>query len=314
MPNVLPKPDLIVSLEELKPRFVTRAGLIAAVRDYFRQCDFLETETPLLIPAPAPEEYIEAPSVGSAFLRTSPELQMKCLLVAGYERIFQLGPCFREGEYGRRHRPEFTMLEWYQAHTDYLGLAEFTRNLMIETATRINGRTTIKRQGRDIDFAAPWQYLTVRDAYRRYAGIEPETALADDSFDQLMVEKIEPQLGWGAPTILLDYPAERASLSRRKSSDPTVAERWELYLGGLEIANAYSELLDPAEQRQRFALSAAARANYGAKAYPEPEEFFAALEYGLPPCAGCALGIDRLVMVMTEADDIADVTFPSPRP
>jgi len=314
MPNALPKPDIIVQLEELKPRLAARAGLISALRRYFDAAGFLESSTPLIIPAPAPEEYIEAPAVTGGFLRTSPELQMKAMLAAGYDRIYQIGPCFREGEYGRRHRPEFTMLEWYQAQADYNDLAEFTRGMLIVAARELNGTTVVERLGRKIDFAAEWQFITVREAYRRFADADADQALTDDSFDVLMVDKIEPQLGWGAPTILMDYPAERGSLSRRKPSDPTVAERWELYLGGLEIANAYSELLDPAEQRARFALSAAGRRVYGGKEYPETQEFYSVLDYGLPECSGCALGVDRLVMVMTGVNDIADVTFPVPTP
>jgi len=311
MPNVLPKPDVIGQLEQLKPRLVARAGLVCAVRRYFEAHGFIETITPVVIPAPAPEEYIEAPPAADGFLRTSPELQMKALLAAGYERIYQIGPCFREKEFGRRHRPEFTMLEWYQRDADYLKLAEFTRGMLLAAAENRPGGTRLKRHGRTIDLAAPWQYISVREAYRRFADADADAALVDDTFDPLMVEKIEPELGWNAPTILFDYPAVRGSLARNKASDPTLAERWELYIGGLELANAYSELRDAAEQRRRFAAAVAGRQAYGGRPYPEPAEFYAALDYGLPECAGCALGMDRLAMVMTEADDIAEVTFPA---
>ncbi|MDD3118540.1 MAG: hypothetical protein PHQ27_05140 [Victivallales bacterium] len=305
-----PKPELIARLEELKPRLTLRAGLIAALRRFYADHGFLETETPVLIPAPAPEEYIEAPAAVGGFLRSSPELEMKCLLAAGYDRIFQLGPCFRRDEYGRRHRPEFTMLEWYQSGADYLVLAEFTRAMLIFAARQVLGRTTLSWRGRTIELDTPWQYLSVRDAYRDYAGVAVETALAADSFDELMVTKIEPQLGWGRPTLLLDYPACRSSLARLKASDPTVAERWELYLGGLEIANAFSELTAAGEQRERFRQARENRRRDGGQDYPEASDFLTMLDYGLPESSGCALGVDRLAMVWAAVDDIGEITYP----
>ncbi len=310
MSNVSPKPELVAKLEAIKPRLELRAGLISALRQFYDDRGFLDTETPVLIPAPAPEEYIEAPAADGGFLRSSPELQMKCMLAAGYDRMFQIGPCFRKNEYGRRHRPEFTMLEWYQAGVDYLALAEFTCAMLCFAARRVLGKTTVCRGERTIDFALPWEYLTVHEAYRRYAGVEAEQALADDTFDELMVTKIEPELGWGQPTFLLDYPACRSSLARLKPSNPAVAERWELYLGGIEIANAFSELIDPAEQKARFQQAREKRRLEGYQDYPEATDFLAMLDYGLPKSAGCALGVDRLAMVFAGADDIADVTYP----
>ncbi len=310
MSNVSPKPELVARLEIVKPRLELRARLISSLRQFYDDRGFLDTETPVLIDAPAPEEYIEAPAADGGFLRSSPELQMKCMLAAGYTKMFQIGPCFRKGEYGRRHRPEFTMLEWYQASADYLALAEFTCEMLRYAARRVLNGTVIRRGGRSIDLGLPWEYLTVRDAYSRYAGVDVETALSDDIFDELMVTRIEPELGWGRPTILLDYPACRSSLARLKGTDPTVAERWELYLGGIEIANAFSELTDTAEQKARFALSKEKRKADGYQDYPDAVDFLAMLDSGLPESSGCALGVDRLAMVFAGAEDIADVTYP----
>ena len=310
MSNVSPKPELVSRLEALKPRLVLRAGLISALRRFYAKCDFLETETPVLIPAPAPEEFIEAPAAKGGFLRSSPELEMKCLLAAGYDRIYQLGPCFRQGEYGRRHRPEFTMLEWYQAGADYKVLAEFTRKMVLFAARQVLGRTALRRQGKTIELNQPWQYITVRDAYRNYAGVDVEKTLADDSFDEVMVTEVEPRLGWERPTFLLDYPACRSSLARLNATDPAVAERWELYLGGLEIANAFSELINAEEQRERFRQTRAIRKRDGYQDYPAADDFLSMLDYGLPESSGCALGVDRLAMIFAEVDDIADITYP----
>lgn len=304
------KPEIILRLESLKPRLEARAGVLAAIREFFSGRGFLETGTPVLISAPAPEEYIESPSSGVAFLRSSPELEMKCMVSAGYKRIFQLGSCFRAGEYGSRHRPEFTMLEWYEAGVDYMSLAAFTREMLIHLCRRLHGGTSLSFRGAEVLIDGEWEMISVREAYLKYAGMSMEEALAGDVFDELMVCRIEPRLGNGRPSILYDYPAERASLSRLKAGDSALAERWELYIGGLELANAYSELIDPEVQEQRFRQAAAKRREQGGADYPWPGEFFEVLRHGLPECAGCALGVDRLVMVMTDAADIGEVLFP----
>ncbi len=311
MSSALIKPDIIARLESVKPRLAMRSGLVAAIRSYFQGNGFLEVDTPLVIDAPAPEEYIEAPTGGGGFLRTSPELQMKCMLAAGYDKIFQLGPCFRKNEFGRQHRPEFTMLEWYESGVDYMRLAEFTESMLRAVCQNLTGGTTVTFREQEIDFSKKWNYITVAEAFLSYAGVDMNQALADDSFDELMVVKIEPELGKSVPTFLMDYPSERAALSRRKASEPAVSERWELYIAGLELANAFSELTDLPEQRSRFEHSRRERAATGYTDYPWPVDFFAALDYGMPESAGCALGVDRLAMVFTGAEDIAEVTFPA---
>ncbi|MDD5699024.1 MAG: EF-P lysine aminoacylase EpmA [Victivallaceae bacterium] len=292
---------------QIKVRLQQRAALIAAVRAYFDRQGFLEIETPVVIAAPAPEEYIEGIPVENGFLRTSPELQMKKLLCADYEKIYQIGPCFRRNEFGARHRPEFTLLEWYETKLDYRQLLEFTAGLLRFAARNVTGSLQFTYQGQAVDLEAPPEIITVREACRQYAGIELERIATEAEFDEIMVSRLEPRLGMGRMTFLIDYPAARAALARRKPGAPEIAERWELYIAGMELANAYGELTDPVEQRQRFLRTQAVRAENHLLSYPFPEDFFAALEAGLPECSGAALGIDRLAMIFTDAADISEV-------
>ena len=273
---------------------VTRAAVVRQIRAFFDSRDFVEVETPVRIPAPAPEPHIDCPASGSWFLRASPELQMKKLLAAGFERIYQLGPCFREGERGRRHSPEFTMLEWYRAHADYQDIADDMERLVSSVLARF--------QGQEI---APFNRVTVRDAYRQYAGWDPVENFDADRFDFDMAEKIEPNLP-KTPTFLMDYPAPAASLSKLKADDPRVAERWELYVDGMELANAFTELTDPVEQRRRFEAAKAERRQIGEADYPLDEDFLAVLGT-MPPTGGVALGVDRLVMLACGATSIDQV-------
>ena len=298
---------MLEHLQNIKARLRKRAGLISALRAYFDEQDFIEVETPIMIKSPAPEEYIEGIPVENSFLRTSPELQMKEMLCAGYEKIYQIGACFRKNEFGARHRPEYSMLEWYETQIDYLQLMEFTAELLRFAAQKINGSLLMKYQGEIIDlFTAP-EIITVRDAYKKYAGIELKEISSEEEFDEIMTSKIEPHLGMGQMTFLIDYPANRAALARLKADSPAFAERWELYLDGMEIANAYGELTDPVEQRKRFEAAQVERAKNNFIPYPFPEEFFTALESGMPECSGCALGVDRLAMIFTDSADISEL-------
>lgn len=303
--------DTIIQLKKIKAQLESRAGLLRSLRSFFDHHGFMEVDTPTVIPAPAPEEFIEAPQTGNKFLRTSPELEMKSLLAAGYKKIYQIGPCFRAHEYGKRHRPEFSMLEWYETGADYNELIEFTA-VMLKTAVKeLTGGTQIEYNGHSIDFSLVPEIITVAEAYRKFADISVEQAIEQNIFDELMVTKIEPNLGLTAMTFLKDYPADRAALAKiTESNGHCYAERWELYLGGLEIANAYSELTDAAEQRQRFIAATIERQQNGLPPYPEAHDFFNAMEYGLPKASGCALGIDRLLMAVTNANNINQVSFP----
>jgi elongation factor P--(R)-beta-lysine ligase len=268
-------------------------------------------ETPLRIPSPPPESYIDAIPSDGWFLHTSPEICMKRMLAAGYERIYQICHCWRSDERGALHLPEFTMLEWYRSSTDYLGLMEECESLVRRVALATGGRERIFFRGREIDVRPPWERISVRDAFSRYGGVPMEQALARGLFDEVMVRDIEPRLGLDKPVFIHDYPAERGALARLKADDPAVAERFELYMGGLELANAFSELIDPREQRDRFLTEQACRCAGGKTVYPLPEKFLAELP-AMPPSAGIALGIDRLVMVLMDAAGIDEVVAFTP--
>jgi len=284
-----------------------RSRVLRAVRDFFYANGFAEVETPVRIPAPALETHIDAPPAGRAWLRASPELHMKRLLAAGCDRIFQLGPCFRSGECGRRHNPEFTLLEWYRTGADYTDILRDTEALLAHVFQTVAGQASLSYRGKPIDLARPWHCHTVSEAFRKWAGWDPVAHWDPDRFDVDLLEKVEPALPQDRPCVLTDYPAPAASLARLRPQTPPVAERWEVYVGGLELANAYSELCDPAAQRARFLEAAAERRRLGKEVYPLDEPFLAALEHGMPRCGGIALGIDRLVMLACDASDIADV-------
>ena len=277
-----------------------RARVLRQIRAFFDARGFTEVETPVRIPAPAPEPHIDCPPSGDWFLRASPELQMKKLLAAGMERIYQIGPCFRAGEKGRRHNPEFTMLEWYRANADYNDIAVDMEALVGEVL-RTTGTTGIL----PVATSTPFTRLTVREAYLRWAGWDPVEAWDQDRFDFDMTTKIEPNLP-KEPLFLTDYPAPAASLARLKADDPRMAERWELYVDGLELANAFTELTDPIEQRRRFECARAERRTLGEADYPLDEAFLDALAR-MPPSGGVALGVDRLVMLACGARDISEV-------
>ncbi len=294
-------------LAALKPALAIRARTIGAARRFFEARGYLELETPLRIPAPALELHIDAEPSGEAFLRTSPELHMKRLLAAGFDRIFQVGPCFRRGERGALHQPEFTMLEWYCANSDYMDILRETKALINFVALETLGSSRITFRDEGIALDCEWNIMSVFEAFRSLAGWDPVTGYDADRFDLDLVGKVEPSLPMDRPSVLKDYPAEAAALSRLKQDDPRVAERWELYIGRVEIANAFSELVDPVDQRRRFEECAEARRALGKPVYPLDEPFLAALEQGMPPSAGAALGIDRLVMILCGAASLDGV-------
>ena len=279
-----------------------RARIIQQVRAFFIDQNFLEVETPHRIPANAPELYIDAVASGDWFLHTSPELCMKRLLAAGYEKLFQICHCWRAGERGKNHLPEYTMLEWYRSHCDYQQLMSDCETLLLH----LSPYQQISWQGQTIDLSPPWPRITIVDAFSQWASMSLADALATDQFDTVMDLEVEPNLPTNQPIFLTEYPAKYASLARKKPSDPLVAERFELYIGGLELANAFSELTDPAEQQQRFAKEELQRRQEGKPPYPSPDPFLKELTT-LPPSAGIALGIDRLVMLFCNKNLIDDV-------
>ena len=294
-----------------RPCLKKRARIVEALRETLRQRGFLEVETPVRVAAPAPERHIDAEPSGDRFLITSPELHMKRLVQAGYERIFQLSRCFRRGERGERHLPEFTLLEWYRQGGTAADLMRDCEALMAGAASAIGVFPRVTRQGASIDLTPPFEAIEVADAFEQLAGWRPGAAPDPNRFDEDLVNKVEPFLPEGRPVFLTGYPASLASLARLDPENPARAERFEMYAGGLELANGYQELTDPVEQRRRFEEEAALRSSAGKIAYPLDELFLGALEMGLSECAGIALGVDRLVMLLVGARTIDEVVaFP----
>ena len=283
-----------------------RAAMVRALRAALDEDGFVEVETPVRIPAPANEPHIRPPASGRAFLRASPELQMKRLLAAGLGRLYQIGPCFREGERGDRHAPEFTMLEWYRAPGGWEDVLRDCERLVRAAAEAVRGSARVPFRGVELDLAAPWERIPVREAYRRWAGWDPVESWDADRFDLDMALKVEPALPRDRAVVLDAYPAPAASLARLSPDDPRVAERWEAYLGGMEIANAFGELADPAEQRRRFEAARDEKIACGEPPMPLDEDFLADLAH-MPPAGGAALGVDRLAMVLLDAPDIDSV-------
>ncbi len=288
-----------------------RSRLLQHVREFFISRGYLEIETPQLITAPAPETHIAAIPVGDRYLQTSPELCMKRLLAAGFSRIFQIARCFREGERGDLHLPEFSLLEWYRTGIDYRDLMAECEDFFLFVARRLGLGEEIRYGGTTVDLAAPWERLSVQDAFDRYAAVSLDEALEGDTFDQAMVSEIEPHLGRGKPTFLYDYPASLAALARLKPEDPSLAERFEIYVAGIELANGFSELNDPREQRLRFEKELEQRILMGRPVSPMPERFLKALSK-MPEASGIALGVDRLVMILGNAETIDQVVAFTP--
>ncbi len=293
-------------LARLAPNLKRRVLIYRIIRDFFQEQDFLEVETPVRAPAIAPEQFIVPFQSEDRYLAASPELHMKRLLSAGYDRIFQFSRCFRKGERGRWHNPEFVMLEWYRKGADYLKIIDDTEKLAARIAEKLGMGKSIKYQGQKIDISPPWPRTTVQDAYVKAAGWDPIKESKPEKFDTDFVEKVLPGLAKDRPTVLLDYPAAQASLAKLKADNPLVAERAEVFIGGLELANAYSELADAGEQTKRFKEAIEQIERERGQQMPLPEKFLKSVE-NLPECGGIALGVDRLVMLFCDADKIDDV-------
>ncbi len=317
--------------ERLAPRAANlrkRAVALQALRRFFDERGFLEVETPLLVPSPGLELHLDAFPVGDRYLITSPEYQLKRMLAAGFDRIYSLARCFRRGEAGAQHNPEFTLVEWYRAPGDWREIARDVEELCHAVVAAVRGDGgPAAYQGRALPLAPPWRWLTVGEAMRAWAGVEafgdePAAELArrgraagwpispaldawDDVFFSIFLAAVEPRLA-EAPTILHDWPAPLSALARL-APDRRTAERFEAYAGGLELANGFGELIDAVEQRARFQHDLAERRRRGLPEYPVDERFLAALAEGLPPCAGVALGVDRLVMLACDAPSLREV-------
>ncbi len=312
-----------------------RAAVLDAVRDFFKDADFLAVETPTLVLASAQEEHIQLfateyqgdKAQKQFYLAPSPELYMKRLLGVGFERIYQISRSYRNGEMGPQHNPEFTLIEWYRAYASYEEIMADVEDLVSHVAKSVLGRSSVVRAGREIDLQPPWERLSVRDAFARWAAVDLDTctdagslfrrarALGygsarrednwEDLYHKILLERVEPELAKLGAIHLFDYPRQLAALAKLKEGDPAVVERTEAYLGGVELSNGYTELNDPAQQRERFARGARPG---GA---PADEAFLAAMERGIPPAGGVALGLDRLVMIVAGASCLGEViAFP----
>ena len=324
-----------------KHNLVLRAEVIKKIRTFFECKDFIEIDTPTLVRAAGQDKHIQLFETVFAtrhdrvpyLLITSPEHHMKCLLGDGWDRIYQICRCFRNGERAEMHNPEFTMVEWYRSYADYRDIMEDTEALVAHTVLEVTGDMKVKYGGISIDLTPPWKRLGLRQAFAEFAGLcidewADEEAFVrgahklnipsissrdtwEDIFYKLLVEKIEPALVPMGPVFLLDYPAKMAALAKLKEGESGVAERVELYIGGVELANGFTELNDPLEQRRRFLEEQEGRRKANYPVHPLDEEFLCALERGMPPAAGIALGVDRLVMLLAGAKTLGEVmAFP----
>lgn len=294
-------------------RLYERARILEHVRGFFRERGFVEVETPLAVPSPGLDLHLSAVRVEASrderYLITSPEYQMKRLLAGGLERVVQIGKCFRQGEVGARHQPEFTMLEWYRAWASVEDVMHDTEELVASIASPSgSAKRLLRTAGGDVDVTPPWPRLTVREAFERFAGVDALELERDESaFYRVLIDHVEPALSTLGAVFLCEYPASMASLARQKPGNPRVAERFEAYVAGVELCNGFGELTDPIEQRARLERDQAARAAQGLPVYPIDERFMAALEEGIPPSGGNALGLDRLIMLALGAEHIEDV-------
>jgi lysyl-tRNA synthetase class 2 len=284
-----------------------RAALIQAIRRFFINRDYVEVDTPARLPVIIPEAYNEPVKSGDHFLQTSPEICMKRLIAeAGCRKIFQICRCYRKNERGDLHLPEFTMLEWYRTGCDYHSLMEECEDLLLEVAGAIKQSSMLSYKSLAINLEKPWERITVAEAFERFAPVSVEKAMEQDRFDEILCQHVEPQLGRQHPVFLYDYPAELGALARKKQDNPEVAERFEIYMAGMEIANGFSELTDALEQRQRFEKELKKNESRGRPAGMMPEKFLESLG-AMPETAGIALGVDRLAMLLFNKDTIDKV-------
>ena len=289
----------------------TRSLIIQAIRDFFTANLYLEVETPILTPCCIPEAHIDPVTAETQYLQASPELYMKRMLSNGFDKIFQICKCFRRNERGLKHLPELTLLEWYATDITYLDLMALCEELIRFIAVRLGCGDRIRYQGKTIRLDPPWQRMTVQKAFETYADNSLDTALTDNTFDEVISFQIEPFLGNTTPTFLYDYPSAHASLAKLTPGSCETAQRCELYMAGIELANGFTELADPVEQRLRFENENHIRQSRNKAVIPVPEKFLADLEK-MPDAAGIALGVDRLAMLFCDATSIDDVVSFTP--
>ncbi|MEQ1603154.1 MAG: lysine--tRNA ligase [Methylophilaceae bacterium] len=331
--------DLMIS-EETRQTFIDRSKIVAAIRNFMLGHDFMEVETPMLHPIPGgatakPFKTHHNALDMSMVLRIAPELYLKRLVVGGFERVFEINRNFRNEGLSVRHNPEFTMMEFYAAYTDYQWLMDFTEDCIRTAAIAARGTAVVEYQGRELDLSQPFQRLTIVGAIQKYAPQYTLEQLNDAAYirSELLKLGVKPfeHVGLGAlqlalfeetaeaqlwePTYIVDYPVEVSPLARASDANPEITERYELFITGREIANGFSELNDAEDQAARFQAQVAAKEAGDDEAMYYDADFIRALEYGLPPTGGCGIGIDRLVMLLTDSPSIRDVIlFPHMRP
>jgi lysyl-tRNA synthetase, class II len=326
--------DLIAN-PEVKGLFLTRARAISEIRGWLDAHGFVEVETPVLQPIYGGA--LARPFVThhnaldrDLYLRIATELYLKRCIVGGIDRVYELGKDFRNEGISHKHNPEFTMLEWYEAYADYDDNAERLEQLVSQTAERVLGSTRVERDGATIDFDPPWRRITLRDAILEHTGVDLDERPSREQLAAALGEEAAPEQGWGKlvdalfskrvepelvePTFVRDYPVELSPFAKAHRSKEGLVERWEAFCGGIEIANSFTELNDPDEQRARFRMQAEEIARGDEEAQPHDEDFLRALEQGMPPTGGVGLGIDRLVMILTGARSLREVLlFPAMR-
>jgi len=331
--------DLITN-EQSRFTFMARSRIVQSIRNYMTMHDFLEVETPMMHPIPGGASARPFKTHHNAldmelFLRIAPELYLKKLVVGGFEKVFEMNRNFRNEGMSPRHNPEFTMMEFYEAYTEYRKLMDFTEGLLRHAAREALGTEVFTYQGRTLDLSKPFDRLTMVEAIRKYCPQYTLEQLNDAEWlaQKLTAMKADVKNGMGLgtlqllmfeetteadlwdPTFIIDYPAEISPLARASDANPDVTERFELFIVGREIANAFSELNDPEDQAARFLQQAKAKDAGDEEAMYYDADYIRALEYGLPPTGGCGIGIDRLVMLLTDSANIRDVIlFPQMRP
>lgn len=328
-----------------------RERIIDEVRAFFKADGFLEIDSPLMVKSPGMEPYLEVFETTliddehkkqRAFLLTSPEYALKKLLVAGIPKLFSICKSFRNGEgLSHKHNPEFSIMEWYRTNADYTDIMRDCENLFVHLCKKISPPTeggdqgvVWEYQGKQYDLTTPWERISVAGAFEKYCGMDIDTMLDEQKikeagmkrgfqvssdttweqmYNQFFLNDIEPHLGVDRPTIIYDFPASQASLSKKKTDDPRFAERFEFYVAGIEMGNAFSELTDAEEQLKRFEIERAERESLGKTMYDIDMDYIEAIRTGLPPTGGIAVGIDRIVMFFANAPSIQDVLVFSAR-
>ena len=325
----------------LKDIYIKRLEILRLIRDYFWSQNFVEAETPIALRLPGQEPYLNPMSVEildpyqapfKFYLRTSPEFALKKLLAAGWERVFEISKCFRNIEsFGGTHNPEFTMIEWYRAPGSYLDIMDDTENLFKYIGKKLNIQK-LKYKNNEIEYLVDWDKMSVKDLWNKYIQVNLDdyldienlkilvqkrgwnvetTDMYEDLFYKIFLNEIEPNLGIDKPIFIYDYPAQMCSLSRLCKDDQRYAQRFELYIGGLELANAFGELTDHKAQRINLEKDRELRVQLGKEVWSIDEGFIEALEAGIPSAGGIALGVDRMVVLFTGARDINEVIFQS---